>query len=516
MPRISQILNEVESQRLNVPKFQRGWVWQKRHVLEFFKSLYHDYPVGSLIVWPTASAGRPLDSIIDGQQRLTALYGVINGKTPPWITDENTSALTDLMFHLDEQEFKYATQSMRDDALWTDVSTLFEKGHQYWAMEYGSRSGEDALAKYHMRIAKLLAIRDKQLNVDKLPEDVSPEKAAAVFDIVNRAGKPVSQGDLILGQLSLRWDDAKREVKETIDSWRDGDYTISLEWLLHAMAAVLEHRINFEVLLQATTDDVIDAFSQIKRETTIVLDHVRDTLGLDMTTSTAINNGLIVVVLDRVLHTARKQESQNTRSLIGWWLLSTLHNRWSGDVRNRTNNDVMTVSEGSVAELVRELRAMVPSQGTLELGTEGFSLTKTSKPYYLLIRALTRRRGARDLASGLSLSFDHMSPLSRLEAHHIFPRRYLSNSGVVKAQIDQLANLALITQKANLRIGAKAPAEYLPALEASNSGVLESQWIPDAPSLWTVKAYSRFVEERSELLASAANEFLRDLVGTEL
>lgn len=517
MPRISQILNEVESQRLNVPKFQRGWVWQRKQVREFFNSLYHDYPVGSLIVWPTASAGRALDSIIDGQQRLTALYGVIHGKAPLWIADEDTSALTGLMFHLDDQRFEYATKNILNDPLWIDVSALFTKGHESWAADYQHRTGEDATAHYHIRVARLLNIREKQLNVDKLPEDLSPKIAADVFKIVNRAGKPVSEGDLVLGQLSLKWNDAKQEIKDTLESWRDGDYAVSLEWLLHAMSAVLEHRINFEVLLEANTDDTIRAFSAVKTETTVVLDHVRDTLGLDATTSTAINNGLIVVVVDGAVHGAKGAVPPNTRSLIGWWLLSTLHGRWSGDVRNRTNRDVgIVASGGSVGELLRELRHMIPSQGSLKLGTEGFGLTKTSKPYFLLVRTLARRRGARDLGSGLSLSFDHMSPLSKLEAHHIFPRRYLNQHGLKRAQIDKLANLALITQRANLRIGAKSPAEYLPELEARNPGVLESQWIPRDPKLWTVNAYPRFLEERSRLLANAANEMLRALIGEDL
>ena len=39
-----------------------------------------------------------------------------------------------------------------------------------------------------------------------------------------------------------------------------------------------------------------------------------------------------------------------------------------------------------------------------------------------------------------------------------------------KDRIDQLANLALITKGANLKIGSKSPAEYLPDLEEANPG----------------------------------------------
>jgi hypothetical protein len=518
MAKISDLLNEVENERLKVPRFQRGWVWQKRHVREFFNSLYHGYPVGSLIVWPTTSHGQSIDSVIDGQQRLTALYGIINGRTPPWIEDENDSALFGLMFHLDELVFDHAKQVMNNDQRWVDVSALFRDGHVAWAIDYRDRSGKDVDAIYHERIARLIAIRDKDLHIDKLPKDVSPAKAADVFKIVNRAGKSVSEGDLVLGQMSLKWDDAKRQVNDTLEMWRNDSYAISLEQLLHSMSAALEYRINFDVLSNATPEDTIRSFEQVRKATTEVLDHLRNDLGIDSTASTAINNGLIVVVLDRILN---GHNILRTRSLIGWWLLSTLHNRWSGDVRNRTNRDVSIVaSNGDVSELIRELRAMVPSGSSLEIGIEGFRLTRTSKAYYLLLRSLTRRKGALDLGSGLSLSFDHISPLSKLEAHHIFPRNYLSNCGVEKAQIDQLANLALVTKKINLRIGSKSPVEYLPRLEKLNpkmfAEILASQWIPPDRRLWTVDAYPDFIEERGRLLAEAANQFLRDLIGQEL
>ncbi len=519
MAKITELLNEVENERLKVPRFQRGWVWQKKHVREFFNSLYHGYPVGSLIVWPTVSHGQPIDSVIDGQQRLTALYGVINGRTPPWVEDENDAALSGLTFHLQDLVFDHATQRMRDDPLWVDVSNLFRDGHVAWANDHRTRSAEDPDAIYHERIARLIAIRDKDLTVDKLPKDMSPEKAADVFKIVNRAGKSVSEGDLVLGQLSLKWDDAKQQVNDALEMWRGDGYAISLEWLLHTMSAALEGRINFESLISATPEAVVRSFGQVKNATTEVLDHLRNALGIDASASTAINNGLIVVVIDRILH--KPHNTRRTRSLIGWWLLSTLHNRWSGDVRNRTNRDISIVaSDEDVSELLRELRTMIPAGSSLEIGTEGFTLTRTSKPYYLLLRSLTRRRGALDLESGLSLSFDQTSPLSKLEAHHIFPRNYLSNSGVQKAQIDQLANLALVTKKVNLRISAKSPAEYLPQMEELNpevfGEVLASQWIPHDRRLWTVGAYARFIKERSGLLAEAANEFLRDLIGQDL
>ena len=272
------------------------------------------------------------------------------------------------------------------------------------------------------------------------------------------------------------------------------------------MSAYLGGRINFEEVLKEKPKRIITAFNIATTRASEVLDHLRDTLGLDATTTTAINNGLIAVVIDRTI-----SSEDHSRELIGWWLLSTLHDRWKGDIRNRTNRDLEIIQSGKGTHgLIEELQTTNPY---LDLQPNNFQRTYASKPYYRLLLTLTRRQGSRDLRSGVSLSFSHTSEHSRLQAHHIFPRRLLSNAGKDRKEMDQLANLAFITQGTNLRIGSRSPSEYLPELETSNPGVLASQWIPQDPNLWIVNKYPEFLKERNILLAKAANKFLHDLIG---
>ena len=519
MSKISELLHQTNTGQLQVPTFQRGWVWNNKQVLQLFRSLYRDYPVGSLIVWPTTlEDGRHVDSVIDGQQRLTALYNTIYGEPPPWNRDALPEKLGTLMFNVDSKEFKYRIEAMSDDLLWVSATELFKKGHPWWSRQYGHKLTSSArIHDYHENVARLLAIRDRSLNVEKLPADVASKAAAEVFEIVNRAGRRVSEGDLVLGQLSLRWKEARERTNEALAYWRSREYGISLEWLLHTMSACLGGRIDFEEVLNADLEDVVRAFERVERATSEVLDQLRDNLGLDSTTKTAINNGLIVVVVERVgSDDPAPGQDEIDRALVGWWLLSTVHGRWSADVRNRTNRDLGIVSAGNgVGGLLQELRTMVRSR-SLKLDATDFRCRRSSKPYYRLLLTLTRRCGARDLRSGTSLSFHQTSHLSRLDAHHVFPRRYLSNAGVEREQIDQLANLSFVTQGTNLGIGAKSPAEYLPEYEEAHPGVSASQWIPQDPKLWTVDAYGTFLRSRCKLLADAANAFLGDLIGDEL
>ena len=62
--------------------------------------------------------------LLDGQQRMTSLYGVVRGR-PPEFFDGNAQAFTGLRFHLETQTFEfYQPVKMKDDPLWIDVTEL--------------------------------------------------------------------------------------------------------------------------------------------------------------------------------------------------------------------------------------------------------------------------------------------------------------------------------------------------------------------------------------------------------
>lgn len=137
--KISMILDYIDNGLMALPEFQRGYVWNREQVRALFDSLYHRHPVGGLLVWATESSaaehrgGGKLASgivklLLDGQQRITSLYGVDRGKSPQFF-DGNQAAFTGLRFHLEDESFEfYQPVKMKDDPLWVDVSELMTKG----------------------------------------------------------------------------------------------------------------------------------------------------------------------------------------------------------------------------------------------------------------------------------------------------------------------------------------------------------------------------------------------------
>ena len=97
----------------------RGFVWDAERVAFLMDSLYKGYPFGSIIIWRTKSQLRternlgpfelpdndpdyPIDYALDGQQRLTSIFGVFQTDLAP-IEDSDTS-WTKIYFDFDAEE----------------------------------------------------------------------------------------------------------------------------------------------------------------------------------------------------------------------------------------------------------------------------------------------------------------------------------------------------------------------------------------------------------------------------
>jgi len=93
--KICDLVDQSEGGTLDIPEFQRGFVWSSEKVKNLIDSLHRDYPTGLILLWsrpdyfsPRTAIGtqEPKLWIIDGQQRLTALC-LVFGRKPYWWPD---------------------------------------------------------------------------------------------------------------------------------------------------------------------------------------------------------------------------------------------------------------------------------------------------------------------------------------------------------------------------------------------------------------------------------------------
>lgn len=521
--KVGTLLDLIDNGSIVLPEFQRGYVWNRDQVRAFMRSLYRRYPVGSLLIWRTRSEaarlrgsdGRSpgyLDLLLDGQQRLTTLYGIVRGQ-PPRFFEGNAQAFTGLRFHLDDEAFEFfAPVKMRNDPRWIDVTALMREGLEpFIAHIRHSGELESRLDVYLAKLARLEQIKEIEFHIERITgEDKTIDVVVEIFDRVNSGGTKLSKADLALSKLCAEWPEARERMRSALDRWARAGFHFRLEWLLRVVNAVMNGEARFEAFAKVSADAFADGLAKAERAVDTLLNNISARLGLDHDRVLAGRYALAVMARHVVNRGGRIADAGELGKLLYWYVHSFLWGRYAGPTETTLNQDLAAVDRGGVDELLALLRT---SRGDLRVRPDDLTGYGIGARFYPLLYLLTRGYGARDWWNGAPrLSAHLLGRLAKLQVHHVFPKAVLYESGYTRGQVNAIANFCFLTTETNLWVGAREPEEYFEEVEAHYPGALASQWIPMNRSLWKVSAYLDFLQARRELLAEAANGFLDELL----
>jgi hypothetical protein len=238
---LQDILADIVKGKIQLPDFQRGWVWDDSHIRSLLVSIAKSFPVGAVMLLETGGETRfqlrgvegvspspdpalAEQLILDGQQRLTTLTQVLALKAAvatrtdkgkpierhyywhiPTALDPEAS-LEDALIAV-EPDRKSRTNFGRDVAL--DLSTTqLECDQLYFPCDQTMKSDawESALIKISVqKFQTYMAFREKvldsfreyQVPVIKLHKSTSKEAVCLVFEKVNTGGVPLNVFELV-------------------------------------------------------------------------------------------------------------------------------------------------------------------------------------------------------------------------------------------------------------------------------------------------------------------------------
>ena len=523
---ISAILNDIDLGKMALPEFQRGYVWNREQVRGLMESLYRRYPVGGLLIWTTkvdqaktrGQGAHPfsmsVDLLLDGQQRMTSLYGIVYGK-PPRFFDGNLAAFTGLHFNMAEETFEfYAPLKMQDNPVWVDVTKLMQTSNVTEILGPIQGRLEEAglpLLTCLDRLSRIQAIKSIDLHLEHVSgEDKTIDVVVQIFNRVNSGGTTLSKGDLALAKLCAAWPEARIEMKKRLQVWRKAGYAFKLEWFLRCITAVTTGEALFSALSKIDTPTFQDGVLRAEKHVHTLLNTIAGRLGLDH--GDVLGSPYALPLLCRYLDQRGGQipGPKERDKLLYWYVHSYLWGRYAGSTESVLAQDLRLIDEpeGALDRLIGQLRQ---NRGDLRIQPADFRTWSRGSRFYPLLYMLTRVHQARDLDSGLELRKELLGNLMRLELHHIFPKSKLYKHGYNRPEVNALGNFMFLTQQTNLSVTNRDPEEYFSHYEERNPGVLASQWVPTEPILWKYENYRDFLEERRRLLATAANSFLDSL-----
>jgi len=523
--KILEILHSIDNNEYKIPEFQRGYVWTSTQVKEFFRSLYLGYPSGSFLIWKTKNPSKIRGSvketesifhqlILDGQQRLTTIYTIFKGKTPDWY--EGVSLRTDLYFNLENEDFEYFMQKkMTNNLEWINVSDFLSRGGVSAFIGQIQTMEEDQRNYYLNKIVtlnKLGAIQDygyyiKEITITEL------DKVVEIFNLVNKTGTTLNESDLALAIITSNWPEAKERFREASAEFEKYNYDFTFRNYTRFLNIFCVERGKYtNDISTVTSEEFEQAWKEIKKVLSYMINILRDKAFID--SSDSFSSLYVMYVIGYYLKknggTFKTEDEAN--KAIYWMFVALLWGRFSGSSESYLEKDMNALKErNTIDALIDEMHLF--RGDNLYLRPDDLALQGVRSRIFNLFYSAVRAQNAKDWTNPvMSLYSKSVGYNNKLERHHIFPKAFLykklnSNNSIHKAMVNEIANIALITQQSNIAILDKDPAEYLPNIDAAQR---RKQFVPTDESLYTVENYDKFLALRRKKISEGINNFLQN------
>jgi hypothetical protein len=556
---VHEIVNQAVSKGLDIPEFQREFVWGTEQVKFFAESLYRDYPVGALLLWDsseyqeakTAQSTQASSWIVDGQQRTTALC-LLLGMKPYWWPHshewneslERYDVLVNVFPETKTERLHFSLPNpirMRDYR-WISLRRILSLNRiddlSQVSKEIVSKieadpdKKMDLFADINSRLQSLWQIRKRLIPVIKIHHEI--EDVAEIFARLNQYGTRVKEADVILALaavLNPGW--VRQEYIPFSEDLDNKGWNLDAGIYIRTMTGIGYGRARLIEVPHHFWDK--DSLPNVWKETTIAIHECLkrfEEFGILSSELLPSKNSLIPLFV--LTNRWRDSESYNFKKSLKWFLLANWDGRYSGSSITSLNEDVRSIKEApDFNTAVRNLQAKLRISSNL--APEDFLGRYEGKgnSFLRLILYMTIFHGAaRDWCDPIRIGYDKTdgAVLAGFEPqwHHIFPKNMLEKAKAdnkidKEANINSLANITILNERTNAKkIGGKDPSNYIIKYKISSDD-LRSHLIPDSfiraantsedvlKWHWSVERYPDFIKERANLLSIAVNSFIDGL-----
>lgn len=525
---LEDLLKDIDAGILQLPDFQRGWVWDDDHIKSLLASVSEAFPIGAVMTLETSEDGiqfmpRPVEGtrpsavdvspetlVLDGQQRLTSLYQALFSPTPVQTKDAKGKRI-ERHYYFD-MEAALNRENEREEAIVgvpvnrvvrsfgggieLDLSSPekeFEQSYfpadrlfhsSGWRMDYGDYWGHDrAKTLFFDRFERgvIDSFEKYQVPVIKLSRQTPKEAVCLVFEKVNTGGITLTVFELLTATFAAKdfrlredWDQRERDLKAfhpVLRSLQNDDFLQAISLL-----ATLDRRRNAE--RDGEEGEPRPAIT-CKR---------RDILRLNVDDykrwADKAANGFTRAA--RFLHRQkffRHQDVPYRTQLVPLSvILADLETQgesniaqdkiarwfWCGVLGELYGGAIESRFARDVPEVIAYVAAgggePITIQDSSFAANRLLTLRTRNSAAYKGIYALLMKEGCLDLRTGDPVEAQTFFD-DKIDIHHIFPRAWCDDHAIQRGRSDSVVNKAALSARTNRQIGGAAPSSYLATLE---------------------------------------------------
>lgn len=518
--RLSRLVERVNGGEIKIPKFQRGFVWGKADVLELLESLLQGYPIGSLLFWRTESKLRsernihgfslpptpdkyPTNYVLDGQQRLTTIYGVLSYSGPA-----DQPHILSVTYDLRKQELRHRQPGGSAEGIWClPLNAMFDFARfNEFQQKLTALPDAKALNTEALRVNE--TFREYQVPVVTLT-DRTLEEVCPIFERINSTGTKLTVFDLMVAATFSESFDLNDEVQSLSSTLEAKGFPVDGGSILRTVSAVRGKSVKRKAILALRNtphaelrDNLVSARKALEK----AIDFLRSEVGV--VSSDFLPYDAQLTVLCKIFSSQGTALTANQRALLrSWFWRSSFHERYRGASDNILDSDIERVQEflDTGGPLVPSLRDILVDD------LKGRDFRKGTAVTHAYV-ALLATSGPRSLVDGAPIDVEgSLSWENQREFHHIFPKAYLATcSEQHRKRQGDIANIMLLPSGPNKQVSSEKPSVYMARLRDGHDNfdeILATNLIPPLEdSGLLLDDFDYFLELRLVFIVRKINE----------
>ena len=555
---ILDLMKDIGAGKIQLPDFQRGWVWDDNRIRGLIASITQNFPVGAamfleygnnsvrfkyrMIESAPALNVVPEQLILDGQQRLTSIYAAFCSPNAVKTKTDKGNA-TNQFYYIDIAKALDPTVdridaiiSVRENKqIVSDFGRSIDLDVSTAEKEYGNKlfplniilddekcfEWEQAYLAYHNNSHKIsneyrafrgkiiLPVTHYKIPVISLDKDTPKEAVCQVFENVNQGGVSLTVFELVTAifamddfELRTDWDQRKREKL-------NGDVLSIVTATDFLTACTLLSAYERGETVSCKKKDVLalklidyqayaDRLTQGFQEAEILLAEERIFTSRDLPYTTQLIPLAVLCAL--LLPDHRIKASKVKNKIKQWYWCGVFGELYGSANETRYVNDVVGVMSWLAGGALP--KTIVDSYfNPMRL----LMLQSRRSAAYKGIMALVMKNHSRDFISGQEMDLA-LYKATGIDIHHIFPKSYCISKHYEYGKWDSVINKTPISYGTNREIGGAAPSVYLARSEkkvtpADLRDYLATHWI-DMDDCRT-DDFARFIVNRARKILDA-------------
>lgn len=559
---IAQAIEKIKNNEYLLPAFQREFVWKPEQIENLFNSIMKGYPISSMLFWKVKERTKSdfkfykfLDkyrewyrvhndviqtdglndfwAVLDGQQRLTALYIGLCGSyaykeyRKNWADTENALPTRSLYLNItntkneETQEIDYNFSFLKNED--TKRNDIYIHNDEKWfrvgrimslhidEYDLDDFSEDNSISREEKKVLKELEKKIFNNSIINYYEEDEQraDKAVNVFIRINSGGTHLSFSDILMSVAVANWKqkDARTEIHNLVDSIREKGFNINKDYVLKAFLFLHHKDIRFKI--DSFNNDFITTIESEWgniSEAIIKVFELMSSFGFNDYTLTAKNatlpilyyiyhKGIYSNIVDGVGY-------KNDRSIIKKWLHSALLKRIFG---SQADNILAQIRKGFTQDIEKqkidlsliefpsfEINKELKNSEVTEEFIEDLLLTQKDDRYCFSILALLYPN--LDYKNN-DFHKDHLHPASKYDS--------LLEDDKIKygwEVYNSILNLQMLDANENESKNNKDLEEWVrkETLNKDYNQFLDSHLIPNTNL--SIDGFSVFIEKRREIL----------------